>query len=535
MEAKSLIWIVLAAVGTIAIVVALSMWPPDSARVGGENILASVSEAKQTWLEAWGLLGRPVFETPAGEIAPIATEINQGEMTRIRQAPLVKPNPQAWELLISAENQLTETLNSHPDADVKDRTIGLKMLARISALKAYYHRLNAAWVRTRIGPASSDTPAEVFGAGQAIGEANLTAEQMYRDVVVARVHEVAATADTETLEEMLAAAVADEANTAQSLEGLQRQQGDYEQAIVAFNEQIDQLKLQAHQHKEASREAETAAAGQALLVRALQAEADIHQLGNRITAEQRRIELNQEQQRDVTIQRDAAAARKQAIQDVLGGRRDAIGSSQQAVQQAQEDLSATMQTLAAKLDTISAVCLEARQYEEQAAQAYAEALGRLAEAEALLRDGATALAEQAELRIDAAVVLISQLQLQQKIDQLAEKIDWAHEATESGPGPWELPTYLADRAAATKAAQTHLTQAIELLEQAAQAAGSGDRWLYQGQIVAAYYGLYQVTSDASFLQQAETIKQSIISEQGEDNERIAPIVGMSVTPSGGGS
>ncbi|MHC4986555.1 MAG: hypothetical protein ACYTFO_10420, partial [Planctomycetota bacterium] len=469
-------WIILAAAGTIAIVVALAMWPPNSARVGGENILQSVTEAKEAWLEAWELLRRPVFQTPAGEIAPITEEINTGEMTGIRQAPLMKPNPKAWELLVSAENQLTEALNTYPDADIKDRTIGLQMLARISTLKAFYHRLGAAWVRTRIGSIDSETPAEAFGAIQAVGEAQLTADQMYRDAVISGVHELAATADTETLESLLTEAVAAESATAQQLEGLQRQQGDYEQAIASFNERIAELKGEAHEHRQASRDAATAAAAQTLLERALAAEAEIHDLGNRIVAEERRIQLNQQEQTDLAIQRDAAGTRKQALQDALNHRQEGIGSSEQAGQQARRNLSTTMQTLAEDLQIVSAICQEAGRYETQAIDLYTEALNHLIESEALLQSGGpTAAAEQAELRMDAARVLAGQLRLQQKLDRLQERVAWAHAATESGPGPWELPTYLTDRAAVTKAAQAQLTQAIELFQRAADSANVGDR------------------------------------------------------------
>ncbi|MHC4985826.1 MAG: hypothetical protein ACYTFO_06690, partial [Planctomycetota bacterium] len=80
-----------------------------------------------------------------------------------------------------------------------------------------------------------------------------------------------------------------------------------------------------------------------------------------------------------------------------------------------------------------------------------------------------------------------------------------------------------------------LTQAIELFQRAADSANVGDRWVYQGQIVAAYFGLYQITGDPSFQQQGDSIKQSIISSQGEDNPNIAPIVEMSVRPAGAGS
>ena len=507
----------------------LALWPTDETRHAGKELLASSDVAHRLWLRASALLGNPDYMDSAGDISPLPKPLSDDEDVRL--IPVGMPNPKALEALKQAETQLAEALDRFPNAGAEEREMALRVMARIKALKGFYYRMEAQVTRARMPDREASDPAGGQpGVYQAITLATVLAETAYRQGRLVVAYEAVALADAATLASMEAQTDADQREVAAQIEQHDRDIAAREMTIVSYRSQIADLEAQALDLRTASIGAPTAPEMKVLANQSLEAKAKAHELSNLVTEETRQIELVAEQRADLAIRRDTGQQHLAVIRSALAEHEVGTEAYRQQAETAREDLAATLAALRDGIATATELAQQASEQEALAAESYGEALTSLESADQLTGDRLPgALSDEADVRMHLAAIFIGQVQLQKRMDRFAGHVKWCYnslpESIRRSEGEPSAPAYLTDRSKAGTLARQELSLAAELYQQAADQAESAHRWVYQGQVAAAYFGMYQLSGSVDDLADAEEAQENAVAGR-EGSGLVAPIVKM---------
>ncbi|HDZ20539.1 MAG TPA: hypothetical protein ENH80_00990 [Phycisphaerae bacterium] len=537
MQAKNILPIVLSVAVMLVVVVGLVLLPPSAARRGSRQILQSVDQAGLAWHEASSLLGNPFYRSPSGELSPLPARIKETRSGTIAQKSLRSPNPKALEVLKKGEAPVLEALEKHPKASPVDRAVGLQMLGRFDMLRGAYYQRQATQTRWRLSGEDPDDETDFVGVYQSLEVALAAANSVHRQAQAVAFFEVLAAADTSKIEEMKQDAHKRQETVRVQTAEKARQIAARQQTIATFEGQIDTRSAEAQTLRAASRDAETAAQGQPLRVKALAIEAKIHELRNKIAATQREADLLGQEHSHLLLQQSAAAKQIRDCDAALTVRRQEIAKQKANAQtartkldQAQQALGENVDALAAALDTLAAA-------EAQAVRSYQEALDHFEQAKGLAETVTPRiLSEQAETRMAIGAILAGEIQLRDKVDHLAGQITWALATVQPPVDPAEMvgkvSSYLADRDAALAEAREQLTKAAAAFDQAIDEADSDRAWAYRAESATAQFSLYQLTGDAAHLTKAKQLHESARTDHPEIPP-LAPGEAAVARPSGG--
>ncbi|MHC4561229.1 MAG: hypothetical protein ACYS8X_00485 [Planctomycetota bacterium] len=539
MQAKSIITIIVSVAIVALGVAAMRLLPYGEARFGGRQILAQSESAYAEWDAVRRLMANPVYESPTGELSPFDERLPADQAAKIKHLQLGEPNPDALQRLSEAVKAMTKVLDEFPGADPSDRAIGLERRARLRALMGRYHQNEALMARARLSPhVEGLAEVEVIGTEEALVAASGAAKNVAALADVVAKHRRLAGASVQSAQQALATAKQQLQAVTDGIADRDAKIAGNETAISLLNGEIDRLGAQAQAKREAGRAAKTAVEAQALTEEARTLEAAIQEKHGQISDHRRQIELIAQGRADLVTQQSGANDRVKAATDALSARQGAIDGAAGKARQAKTNMDAGVKALTDRLTTLAAACRQADQAEQKAVELYGKALEDLVDAaeEAAKRGGketAASLAQKAEMRMEIATIKIGRLQLRKRLDQLVQQVESAFSKVADGDQPSlaDINSYVPDQRADRNQAAEDLTEAAKLLDRAVSMVPDDQKWIYQGQLAAAYFSLYRVTGKPADNQKAKQVRDAALAAKG-DSAQSDPIRRMTASGTG---
>jgi len=470
------------------------------------ELLGKVSLADKRYARALALLANPVYKV-AGESVPAGS--GAAGQAEIEVAPVGQLHPEVMDLLGQIEQDLTAALADADKADASDVALARMTLASAHALKGYCQMILAGEARQRLNATRSkaeDVLAAVTVKAGLVDYYQALASLGDEDLSAARRQAIAEQAAVEDhikdIDERLAAMAEDKKTQAGTFQ---------EKNAVARAMSIEAGTGSA---KEGMEKLQKALVLKALANKAESAMAEIERetavLDSRRTALQ--VDL-------AGTQAKIAAADQEIV-----ARRDLAASNKAGVSAAQVALKAEQDELGELVAAMAQACDELAAAQARASDAYDLALSQLKQAAPA--EPAVADVRRADVLMSSADVKAQSLASMQAnasfLDGLRRYL--ANAGADSGIAAvaGKLASFVAKPEVAKDSAAKQYQEAADLYKKALSRADRDHRWAYQGQLAAAYAGLYQLNGDAQSLQAArETLAEAL--KGNEFSPYLAPL------------
>ena len=523
MQSKTTLFIVISAVIVVLLIVGLVSMPASDAHNASRDLRKVTSEASQLWQEAEGLLGSSVYLSPAGEHWPKAGPIDQSGAGGIRHARPEAVNPLALPPLTKADEILTAALERCAAADPTDRAMALRLAARIDSLTGLYYERKALTSKMA-GDAADEADG---GLALLLADARRQTDELNQLVRLLDGYLGEADDDVSVTKEALAKAdVERTAAIAELTDQRQKTQG-FKDTVEALTAKIDELSVQAAEHRAAARAGGTAAEELALLTKAQVIEADILALRNDIEGEERKIELAEDREGALTLEVAAAITR---VDDLTKSVEKLDAENAQARSDATKtrgEIDALLRQFDKTLGHLSDELAEAADAQEKATTHRDEAIKSL---EAAGQIGGEATAEsvvnEAVSRAAMADLLADRVRIQRRVDGLVAYVETVCQTTQpaiDAPGNLALlQAHLVDGDDAGRRAASLYARASEQFVEAAGIVDVDDRAALQAQAAVAEYGRYRVTEQEAALKKAQQLLKA--AQAGAKDPRLVDMI-----------
>jgi len=479
-------------------------------RRAGKEILQKVDTAQRLYEKALALLANPVYKA-GGQFAPIieTTEISPGQ---IEFPPAGTLHPQAWKDLQQAEKILSGAMEAGAEALPADRAVGHRAMGRVVALKGYYLAAEASSARSRANK-TLDQAEELI---MLIRAQNDLVE--YYDRLIAM-------SDEDVLE-MRSSASAAAADLEARIGSTDAQLAELRKAcetIIASNEELN---AQARNLRVDSRLA-TGTKGLELLEKALEIERRVNRAASEVAGMEYTIGVLGAGRGVLALELAAVQGQLAAAEEILATRKSNKETNSKKRSELLVSIAAGLEKVETLLHDIAEASERARLAEDRAAGTYVQAVGQLKEARKLQDTSqSNPTAEEADAHMALAGLYASRLKLQEHGALLVGGLTklWANltPPREAPPAVGKVQAYISAPAATRKSAEQHYTAATELYARALSAVERQQRWIYQGQLAAAYVGLYQLSRDPDVLDRAKEILREALKDK-QASPYLAPV------------
>jgi len=390
--------IIVAAVCAVAVIALVTMWPQLPQRSEAELLGQATDTAKRMHNQALSLIAGPKFKV-GQQLPPLYEKMKASEITVL---DVTAQNPNALKTLEKAESGLSAAIKAAPQAESAAKSMAYRMLGRILALKAYYHRCAAANVIHRINTEMSHLDAAIAIQRALMNSAKLLAQKVE--------------ASDDDIKRMKTEA---ESAAAELKEKIRIQ----EQAIAELTKQRDAQVKQAREHEEKSsglRVRSTIALGSEgmdLLEQALKEKG----LGDqaRRKAEDLETEIGNAGSRLAELKLSAAAAAKgmEAADELLAARAKARQLAKDGLEETKADSARERKNMETVALALKKACDDAAGADKLANQEYAAAI----EAMRRSRDFAP-VARAAEAAANEGEVLMASVKLVVALDVIRRSV-----------------------------------------------------------------------------------------------------------------
>ncbi|MCE5328339.1 MAG: hypothetical protein LLG01_18210 [Planctomycetaceae bacterium] len=498
---------VLLTVGGIIALVVLAVWftyfvtrneeGVNKARAG---IVAAVDDADALYQRALGLLSTPVHEdSVSGRVGPFVKDgdpVVTRETIRLRAPNAV--NPQAETALTQAKTILQAALadNSLAPADIK--ALAHHMAARVMSLRGYcfdQKALNQRW--------NAQRDANRVDRTLGVVQAQLGFLAQYDKLLSLPDDDVQKIVDQTTTEL---------ADIEKEHEAASKQIIYLGNEVAALRDQIATLSQKARQNRAESRLI-TGAKSLAMIEDVLKDEAQIRQIEGKISTNQNQVQQLLEQRRMLGVRINAGRSKIEMAKSMLEHRKEQMGRRGQQREDCLKLIKESQDAILKDVAAVNAAALGAKADEAQAMKEYSNCQAELGHAlvgpdantaEGLAEKG-DVLARIAGLQSEQAIFARRLLALQAPINDVWPKA--AANATAPKEAQ-ELAAYLSNPDVTAGESLKNYEETIRDYELAIQGLKENEkvyRWIYQGELAAAYLGHYRLKNDAEKLRKANEI------------------------------
>jgi hypothetical protein len=501
----------------------------NSQEQASSNIREQVAQSQQLFERAVWLMSAPVMVVD-GETAPV---MQPGDAP-VTVLPPDAVNPKALDALEAAENGLVEVLNANADAASREsQAMGHFLLGRIEALKANYYRQLASQARNAAVDLITD------------GQGWAASLRMQADSI--KLYNQLAAQSTQDVQQVMAQAKAAAAEASKNAENLSGQIDKLQAERAELMTRRSELMAQASDLK---RKARLAAGDEGLEMvdRAVGLQEQAQTAERRISAIDQQLESLAVEQATQQLAAVSAESRLELASAVIDAREKAAsaidrgmvirpgeqravvrdnGGEGMVVVPGRADLQARLAETRKQLAELSQKAGEAFQaaaeYEVEALNVYQPAVAQLRKAESLYasldddQNEALMAFQRAETLMSRADMQLDRLTADAQAEKFAQEV---REAFEAAGG--DLPTEALTTITGYVDGETVKGEAIETVEEVEQIHATGvlarfrgnTKWLYQGQLGAAYLRLYRITGEQRYRADA----QRVLSEATENKE-----------------
>jgi len=245
-----------------------------------------------------------------------------------------------------------------------------------------------------------------------------------------------------------------------------------------------------------------------LLRKALDIEAAVNKDNSKVdAAEAESISLKVELA-DYELQLAASNQQIQMAKEILQGRETAAGEVKKQLDAATQELAGVVKKLEEATGRIGGACETASVAETASAEAYEKARKHLEGSRSFpLHKSDQAMAEEADVLVARGEMNAARLELQTRLTRLTDRMEKLLPQALPGsslPSLEKIKGYVPKLAEVKESAEKDFREATNLYKKALAAMKSEYRWVCQGQVAAAYLGLYNLTRDSADLEAAKS-------------------------------
>ena len=505
--------VALAVVGALAVlVVYVARWPEVGPQKANANIVAAVQRSNKLYERAQKLMANVVFTDAAGRtVTPTTSKVTSPE--QIKLLPLTTPNPKALDDINQAVDGLKQALADNRSAGKDVEALAHKLLSRLLTLKGDYYTAKSLTDKVVVGNLL-DLANQSIGVMQRqmafIEECNELTGISNDDVMTIRSEGLSKAKDLEAKKKEVSDIIFDLANKVKEM----RASG----AALA---------TKASAARKESEKAE-GQKGVDLLDQALAYEKVMYSLRGKIREDQDRIRVLEVEYKDLGLREVSATERAEAAEVILGNRKKETADRLVERDECRKVLKEFETSAIDLMDKIVKRSVEVKTAEAEAVNAYSAAVKQLEEAK--VGEPARYAAYEAD-KADIAMVMadlsVERLSLQERLRLLAVLITdlWPKLSPprQVPPGAPKLATYVADVEKLRNNATTGYQNATELYSKAIKSADRIHRWVYQGQLAAAYMGLYRLSGDTNELKNADDAIKDALKDK-ESSPYLEPVL-----------
>ncbi|MCE5277292.1 MAG: hypothetical protein ABFD92_15540 [Planctomycetaceae bacterium] len=488
---------------------------PNKARAG---VMAAVDSADALYHRALGLLSSPVYEDIAtGKPGPYTVD-GDPVVTKdtIRLRPPGAVNPQAIEALTQAKAIIEKGLADNAEADASVKAIAHHVNARVLWLRGFYFdqkALNQRWDAQR-GASGIDRMVSVLQAQSAF----LAQYDKMLNLPDGDVRQIMETTQAELTD------------VEKEHEAASKQIIYLGNEVASLRDQIATLSQKARESRTQSRLVNGPKSLE-MVEQAIADEAQIRQIEGKIATNQDQVQQLLEQRRMLGVRINSGRGKIKAAQDMLAHRKEQLGRRSQQREDCLKLINESQQAIVKEVSGVNKAAQGAKADEAEAMKEYADSQKELDQsftqaqatsAEALAEKG-NVLARVAGLQSTQAVFARRLLALKTSIAEVWSKTG-AEAAAPDEVG--QLGAYLADPEATANESLKNYDEVIRNYQLAIQSLQDNEkvyRWMYQGELAAAYLGYSQVKNDPDKLRKANEIITDALKDK-EASPYLRPVV-----------
>jgi len=471
-------------------------------RQGGKNLLAAVERSGKLYERALGLLRDPVYKV-GEQYAPIRAD-GGGEGVDIVLAPPDEMHPGVLGALNEAERVLSTALRDNADARPADKAIAQTLLGQVQSLTGYCH----AWAAHRAAARLREARMQAHAA--------ITAAAERADLL--EYHRKLRALGEEELKRLRAGAVAMQSAKSTELKQisarittLQAEQAAQNKAYETFNAQARAVRMEEDPASGRKR-LDVLNEAQKMQAKADAAETRAAQIENQINA------LNV-RRRALELEQAAAKARIQTMDDILKERTGQDTENDRKLEKIRDGMEADQAAMRELLARMVNDCERVSTAQTKALRVYELACNQLRAAGRA--PGVNTAAQQADVLAAVAGLEVRCLKALAGNKDLSKKLTglWAKIGAGQLPGEIEkIQSFLPESDTLREDAEAKYEEAVKLYRTAIGSVDRQYRWVYQGQLAAAYAGLYMLTGSVETRAEAQTaINEALAGKESSPN------------------